>query len=423
MTRTRVTRCRFAPRFEALEGRDLPSFITAPAYPAGPSPDAIAAGRFDGDGIPDLAILNNTSSGTVTILKGNGDASFAALGSVAVGPNPTDMIAAELTGDTILDLAVVVNTDTNNLHIFRGNGDGTFMANGTYTVGLYPHSVVAADFDLDGDLDLATANVGGNDVGVLLNNGAGDFTSAGNHPIGGLVQDMVAGDFNNDGVPDLVTVGWNIDVLIGQGDGSFVTAASYDLATMTIVTAGDFNADGALDLAAAWQKYGMFGKVDVLLGNGDGTFAPSTTLNPDNQTKSVVSADLEGDGYLDLIVTNFGTSDISVFRGLGGSGDGSFQQTTGYVVGTAASGIVAGDLDGDTDVDLAVTNATTTGAVTVLRNSGSGYFQPAIAQRPTFGGNLVAADFNADGTPDVALSGGNVLVIAVNADGAVRRHG
>jgi len=87
----------------------------------------------------------------------------------------------------------------------------------------------------------------------------------------------VVGDLNGDGIPDLVEVvnGSGVAVLLGNGDGTFQPASSIPIgAGVTYLAMGDFNGDGKLDLAVslAATGYPPLGSIEILLGNGDGTF-------------------------------------------------------------------------------------------------------------------------------------------------------
>src|SRR5262249_8558968 len=263
LTRRPPRRWRWVPVLEPLEGRDLPSFVTAPAYPAGLQARAVAVADFNGDGQPDLAVANSSYNGTVSILLASGGGYLAPVG-YAAGSNPTDVIAADFTGDGKQDLAVVDDAFSNNLRVLKGNGDGTFQAAVSYTVGANPLAVVAGDWDTDGDLDLATANWNSSNVTVMRNTGDGTFTSAGNVAVGTPLVDLSVGDFDGDGRLDLVAAGYRLDcsygckpidpvvqVLVGKGDGTFTAGPAYSDLWPGAVGVGDFDGDGVLDLAVA----------------------------------------------------------------------------------------------------------------------------------------------------------------------------
>src|SRR5262245_13844737 len=246
---------RSALSVELLEGRDLPSFVTAPAYPAGAYAQAVAVADFNGDGQPDLAVANYTNNGTVSILLASSGGYSAPVG-YAAGIYPRDVIAADLTGDGKQDLAVVDDATSSNLRVLKGNGDGTFQAAVSYTVGSRPQAVVAGDWDTDGDLDLATANYSSLNVTVMRNAGNGTFISAGSVSVGTTPHDLVAGDFDGDGDLDLVTAGYWVNcsygcyavdrvvqVLVGKGDGTFTAGPTYVDSAPGAVAAGDFDAD------------------------------------------------------------------------------------------------------------------------------------------------------------------------------------
>jgi hypothetical protein len=185
------------------------------------------------------------------------------------------------------------------------------------------------------------------------------------------------GDFNGDHILDLAVTnanGGNVSVLLGAGDGTFqppINTPSFG--EPVAIVAGDFNHDGKLDIAVANTIYGG---IDILLGNGDGTFqapvAYTTALNPN----SVVSADFNGDGVLDLAVANAGYifdpgTTVSV---LIGKGDGTFASAANYTVGLQPFSVTSADFNGDGTADLAVANYAS-GTYSVLLGRGNGTFQ------------------------------------------------
>jgi hypothetical protein len=130
------------------------------------------------------------------------------------------------------------------------------------------------------------------------------------------------------------------------------------------VAVGDFNGDGKLDLAVA-NGVG----VSVLLGNGDGAFQPAVTYAAGTYTESIAVGDFNGDGKLDLVVTNNLSSGGTVSVLLG-NGDGTFQAPRTYGVGASPYGVAVGDFNGDGKLDLAVTNSGSSGSVSVRLGNG-----------------------------------------------------
>src|SRR5258707_48112 len=150
----------------------------------------------------------------------------------------------------------------------------SFIARLEFGAGGSPSSVAVGDFNGDGGLDLAVGIVGTYSVLVVLGNGDGSFQAARSFDTGCFGPSSVAvGDFNGDGALDLAVANngaINISVLLGNGDGSFQAARSFGAGSgPPSVAVGDFNGDGALDLAAANSASNT---VSVLLGNGDGSF-------------------------------------------------------------------------------------------------------------------------------------------------------
>jgi len=253
--------------------------------------------------------------------------------------------------------------------------------------------VAMADFNNDGNPDMAIENTV-NAVMVRLGDGAGGFgperrnnlntppTSLGILDRPGAV---IAKDLNGDGKIDIVTSNHaSVTVLLGNGDGTFGAPTSYALLPSFFdppycsLTAGDFNGDGKLDLAA-----GMNGGVGVLLGNGDGTFGARTDLICDGTTNhhnSVIAGDFNLDGKLDLVSAGTFTSSVYFFPG---NGNGTFGACTATTVGTTfvpfpgeatrPESMTTGDFNHDGKPDLATANNWGV-SVTVLLNQGNGTF-------------------------------------------------
>ena len=162
---------------------------------------------FNGDGNPDLAVVN-AGSNSVSILLGNGDGTFQASQSYTVGSYPYSIAVADFNGDGKPDLAVS-DFYSSTVSILLGNGDGTFQASQSYAAGNYPYSVAVADFNGDGKPDLAVSNLYNNTASVLLGNGDGTFQAYQSYATGTYPYSIAVGDFNGDGAPDLATANAN----------------------------------------------------------------------------------------------------------------------------------------------------------------------------------------------------------------------
>ncbi len=179
-------------------------------------PTALAVADVNGDGTPDLVIVNKSNS-TVNVLLGNGDGTFQDPLTVATGAGPTAVTVADVNGDGNPDL-ITADSDGNTVSVLLGNGDGSFQPPLTYAVGSSPASVIVDDFNGDGIPDLAVANARSDTVSVLLGNGDGTFQPPLTYAVGVSPALLVAGDFNGDGYPDLAVADGLVSVLLNAAD-------------------------------------------------------------------------------------------------------------------------------------------------------------------------------------------------------------
>src|SRR6266704_3113392 len=430
---------------------------------------SVAVGDVNEDGKPDLLVANYYSAdgnyysnGTVGVLLGNGDGTFqAAVSYGSGGSGPVSLAVGDVNGDGKPDLLVAnqcsnrnnSNSCTGLLTVLLGSGDGKFQAAVSYASGgASPSSIVLADINGDEKPDVLISNqcarldgdCAGN-ISVLLGKGDGSFPAAINYGSGGQTPYSVAvADVNGDGKPDVVVANQcassdctngTVGDLFGKGNSTFGRVVSYESGgyQASWVAVADVSGDGKPDLVVANQcatnSSCANGIVGVLLGNGDGTFQPALAFSSGGKFAfSVAIADVNGDGKPDLLIANEYASTANQSTGtvavLLGNGDGTFQPAVTYGSGGQYFYTVAiADVNGDGRPDLLLANQCAIGGCTggtlgVLLGNGDGTFQPAVISsipQASGGQQLAIADFDGNGTLDVASGAGNFLLLGNGA--------
>jgi FG-GAP-like repeat len=355
----------------------------------------------------------------------------------------------DVNGDGIPDL--VVNKPSWDVDVLFGNGDGTFRTGPTFVTGMLGSTFALADLNGDGKMDLVIAGVlnsspsSPSGIGICFGNGDGTFQPAVTYPdMDTATPYLVLGDFNGDGVLDVVTVGSHgVWLFPGTGNGTFGTAIFTLVSHIggTDVAAADFNKDGNLDLVVTTKT-----AVAVLFGKGNGTFQPPVRLQTPAQPSWIALGDINSDGYTDVALTMVSSNEVSVFlnnraggfsaptpvympggwhiaigdvNGDGipdlvnsfvyiaqGNGNGTFGKPVRQMIQGSDFGpynVVLADLRNNGHTDLVVMGAV--GVVSVLLNEGKGKYEDGFWTPVTGGAGCgVAADFNGDGAPDLAVN-------------------
>lgn len=429
---------------------------------------------FDGDGNLDIAAAEDGQR--VDVLLGTGTGTFAPPSTYLnsghqSGSGGGQIAAAQLSDQGHIDLVVTTGFGT-TLGILRGNGDGTFQSPQLYPLPQYDDEpIMIADVNRDGHSDIVIGTAEGafentNYLTVLLNDGSGNFGTPpplfpvksvpGNEPATNAIGIKLA-DLARSGKLDAVVTDWDtpiepvangqfpeppaidttnftvdthgtISVLPGNGDGTFQAPQQYFVGGRPIaVETADLTGDGKIDLVVVDA---FDNQLSILKGNGDRTYQAAIMIPVGTNPTSLVLGDFDGDGKPDIAVTNLADNTVAVLINQSTAGTISFKAPVNYNVGTYPSGIVAADLNHDGRLDLATVNAgyyfasddsgkKTT--LSVLLGNGDGTFAVATQELwPTDGGDAIAAGDFGRGQIDLAVAHfalGEVMILNGNGDG------
>jgi hypothetical protein len=327
---------------------------------------------LDGDGAPEIIASGKhvDELAAFSILSNRGDGTFSAERLLSRGLGEELQDVGDLNHDGFPDL-LFSNYWSNGIAIYLGKGALDFDAGTRYETATHGGPSLIIDFDHDGTPDVISLSFGsGNPVRVHLFHGRGDGALA---PKGTFDTQLANGDW-----PSVRMIDGALQILVSEHFGELgILRYANDVVTASTIAAGpgvdlssafaDVNGDGIADIVDTGLLDSAQEPIFVTLANADGTFRPRTQLALERTVSFPVQVqvkDVDGDGHPDLVVSDFQTPTLHVFRG---NGAGDFGEGIAIDAGSLVNAFDIADVNGDGYLDIVTANDDHTVSVIVNR--------------------------------------------------------
>ena len=393
---------------------------------------SIAFADVNGDSYADLLITGEDKNGghIAEMYINNTTGGFNEFDEPFIGVSLGSIAFADIDGDNDQDVLItgqdIFLGGNANLYINDGMGNFTISSDNILN-GVYFSSVAFSDVDNDGDEDvLITGQVYSLsdpiDIAILyINNGSGVFTAAPNTPFVGVYESAIGfADVDGDGDEDVLISGETEEeaelttLYINDGSGNFSVDTDNEFEGVYEGSIGfsDVDFDGDQDALITGEKSNGIYIAHLYLNDGEGDFTQLKGIPFNNVAKgSNAVADVNGDGYLDVLISGETQNELPFTHLYLNDGIGDFIEVLNTDFDEVSEGTVAfSDIDGDGDQDALVTGKTGTGIVAELyHNDGLGHFS-LIEQHTLVEVSQSAAafaDVDNDGDEDLMITGLN----------------
>jgi hypothetical protein len=311
------------------------------------------AGDLNNDGWSDLTVpCEQTGDARIFMNDGTGNFTSFRVEPLVPASQSSPNEGADFNNDGEIDI-VFGDSNGNKISVLLGDGTGNFFSKTFHTAGFSIRGVGVLDLNGDGWDDIVTANLSTNNLSIFINNGDGTFPATGVAKEAGGNGEVSIGvaDANNDGLLD-VFVGtystpYQVIVLLSDGNGGLIAQPGVPSGghPWLQITVGDFNGDGNVDTAI---NHVFTNGMGVLMGNGLGGLGAVQTYTTGENPYAIDTADIDGDGDLELVSSNFGTADWTIYENVGGV----FVNPRSLSSDRSGSCAVLHDRDMDGDIDL-----------------------------------------------------------------------